>query len=504
MTGKDKVKDIEFKDYLKKLKGLLKPGDMGDEGDSGSGEELDPDRIYSALLRATKERELFLTALDNAVDSFHLADGKGNILFVNKTFADRSHMAREDVIGKNVADMPYKPSGVLLAIKEKRRLSFMQHGVGGDAIATTVPVLDEDGEVRLCVSNARFINELELLSRYYTTQRGKGGDAPAPGISTTPELSSSDESMQKLYDFAKQIAAADSGVLITGETGTGKSVLAKYIHENSPRSKKKFVELNCAAIPESLIESELFGYETGAFTGAQKGGKPGLFEVADGGTLFLDEIGDMPLQLQPKLLHALQNKTITRVGGTRQIPVNVRIITATNKNLENLVKEGLFRNDLYYRINIVPISIPPLRERKSDITPLINSFVDRFNKHYNQSAAIDDGAMKLLNLYKWPGNIRELENMIERLLVTNKSGIITEWDLPNNIRIMTDSDDDSGIHVSKLMSLKDALEAVEGELVRMAFKDGASTYDVARKLKISQSGASRKYLKYVKNAPLSD
>lgn len=504
MTGKDKVKDIEFKDYLKKLKGLLKPGDMGDEGDSGSDDELDPDRIYSALLRATKERELFLTALDNAVDSFHLADGKGNILFVNKTFADRSHMAREDVIGKNVADMPYKPSGVLLAIKEKRRLSFMQHGVGGDAIATTVPVLDEDGEVRLCVSNARFINELELLSRYYTTQRGKGDDAPAPGISTTPELSSSDESMQKLYDFAKQIAAADSGVLITGETGTGKSVLAKYIHENSPRSKKKFVELNCAAIPESLIESELFGYETGAFTGAQKGGKPGLFEVADGGTLFLDEIGDMPLQLQPKLLHALQNKTITRVGGTRQIPVNVRIITATNKNLENLVKEGLFRNDLYYRINIVPISIPPLRERKSDITPLINSFVDRFNKHYNQSAAIDDGAMKLLNLYKWPGNIRELENMIERLLVTNKSGIITEWDLPNNIRIMTDSDDDSGIHVSKLMPLKDALETVEGELVRMAFTDGASTYDVARKLKISQSGASRKYLKYVKNAPLSD
>lgn len=333
---------------------------------------------------------------------------------------------------------------------------------------------------------------------------GKGGAAPAPGISTTPELSSSDESMQKLYDFAKQIAAADSGVLITGETGTGKSVLAKYIHENSPRSKKKFVELNCAAIPESLIESELFGYETGAFTGAQKGGKPGLFEAADGGTLFLDEIGDMPLQLQPKLLHALQNKTITRVGGTRQIPVNVRIITATNKNLENLVKEGLFRNDLYYRINIVPISIPPLRERKSDITPLINSFVDRFNKHYNQSAAIDDGAMKLLNLYKWPGNIRELENMIERLLVTNKSGIITEWDLPNNIRIMTDSDDDSGIHVSKLMPLKDALETVEGELVRMAFKDGASTYDVARKLKISQSGASRKYLKYVKNAPLSD
>lgn len=504
MTGKDKVKDIEFKDYLKKLKGLLKPGDMGDEGDSGSDDELDPDRIYSALLRATKERELFLTALDNAVDSFHLADGKGNILFVNKTFADRSHMAREDVIGKNVADMPYKPSGVLLAIKEKRRLSFMQHGVGGDAIATTVPVLDEDGEVRLCVSNARFINELELLSRYYTTQRGKGDDAPAPGISTTPELSSSDESMQKLYDFAKQIAAADSGVLITGETGTGKSVLAKYIHENSPRSKKKFVELNCAAIPESLIESELFGYETGAFTGAQKGGKPGLFEVADGGTLFLDEIGDMPLQLQPKLLHALQNKTITRVGGTRQIPVNVRIITATNKNLENLVKEGLFRNDLYYRINIVPISIPPLRERKSDITPLINSFVDRFNKHYNQSATIDDGAMKLLNLYKWPGNIRELENMIERLLVTNKSGIITEWDLPNNIRIMTDSDDDSGIHVSKLMPLKDALETVEGELVRMAFTDGASTYDVARKLKISQSGASRKYLKYVKNAPLSD
>lgn len=491
-------RDIGFEEYLEKLKEILKPGDLGD------GDEADPDRIYNALLRVAKERDLFLTALDNAVDSFHLADGKGNILFVNKTFLDRSHMAREDVIGKNVTDMPYKPSGVLLAIKEKRRLSFMQHGSGGDAIATTVPVMDENGEVRLCVSNARFVSELELLNRYYTTQREKDGAAPGSATSSAPVFRSEDEKMQKLYDFAKQIASADSGVLITGETGTGKSVLAKYIHENSPRSKKKFVELNCAAIPESLIESELFGYETGAFTGAQKGGKPGLFEVADGGTLFLDEIGDMPLQLQPKLLHALQNKSITRVGGTRQIPVNVRIITATNKNLENLVSEGLFRDDLYYRINIVPINIPPLRERKSDITPLINSFVDRFNKHYNRSTAIDEGAMKLLNLYKWPGNIRELENMIERLLVTNKSGIITEWDLPNNIRIMTDTDDDGGIHVSKLMPLKDALETVEGELVRMAFKDGASTYDVARKLKISQSGASRKYLKYVKGEPGSD
>ena len=491
-------RDSGFKEYLKKLQTLLGPDDAGGDDDP------DPEKIYSALLRISKERDLFLTALDNAVDSFHLADGKGNILFVNKTFERRTNISKDEVIGKNCADMPYKPSGVLIAIKEKRRLSFMQSGPGGMAISTAMPVFDEDGEVRLCVSNSRFVDEIELMRNYYMTHRGNDAIISAPAGTKTPALHSEDEAMQNLYDFAKQIAAADSGVLITGETGTGKSMLARYIHENSPRFKKKFVELNCAAIPESLIESELFGYETGAFTGAQKGGKPGLFEVADGGTLFLDEIGDMPLQLQPKLLHALQNKTITRVGGTREIPVNVRIVTATNKNLENLVNDSLFREDLYYRINIVPVNIPPLRKRKSDITPLINSFVDRFNKQYNQSAAIDEGAMKLLNLYKWPGNIRELENMIERLLVTNKSGIITEWDLPNNIRIMTNVSDEKSISVNRLMPLKDALETVEGELVRMAFSDGASTYDVARKLKISQSGASRKYLKYVKGEQGSD
>lgn len=450
--------------------------------------------IYQACKKTKEERDTYFLAMDNCLDSFHVTDQTGRVIFINKTFERRSKTSKDFIIGKSVAEMEklgfYRPSAVRIALREGRPVTMVQAGKGGDAIVTATPIKDGEGNIVMCVSNARFTDELELLDKYY-----KGKEKPSDyGIKTlvfkSPEVA-------KLYESARQVAKADSSILITGETGTGKSMLARYIHDNSPRRKGNFIELNCAAIPENLIESELFGYESGAFTGAKKGGKPGLFEMANEGTLFLDEIGDMPLNLQVKLLHAIQNRTITRIGGTAEKPVNVRIITATNKNLEKRIEEGLFRSDLYYRINVVPLYMPALRERKEDISELVKSFLQTFNSRYGSQVEIVEKALEVLNEYRWPGNIRELENLIERLVVTNRTGVVDEESLPNNIKIMTDGPQED-IQVNRLLPLHEAMERVEAQLIDMAFKEHQSTYKAARALGISQSGASRKYLKYKK------
>ncbi len=458
-------------------------------------ETNDLEAIYEACEKLKKERDIYFLAMDNCMDSFHVTNGEGEILFINKTFERRSKASKEDIIGKHVMDMEekgvYRPSAVRIALRENRTITMVQGGPGGDAIVTAAPIKDQNGKLIMCVSNARFIDELSLLDKYYKAKNKTADYKEKTLVSKSPV-------MEGLYESAQQVAKADSSILITGETGTGKSMIAKYIHDNSLRAKGKFIELNCAAIPENLIESELFGYESGAFTGAKKGGKPGLFEMANGGSLFLDEIGDMPLNLQVKLLSAIQNRTITRIGGTGEKPVDVRIITATNKDLEKLVEDGLFRSDLYYRINVVPLHMPALRERKEDINELIKSFLEVFNSRYNTQVEIVDKALEMLNMYRWPGNIRDLENLVERLVVTNRTGVIDEESLPNNIKIMTDGEQED-IRVNRLVPLQEAMEKVESQLVKMAFKQYGSTYKVAEALGISQSGASRKHLKYVKS-----
>lgn len=233
---------------------------------------------------------------------------------------------------------------------------------------------------------------------------------------------------------ARIASNSDSTILIQGETGTGKELFARAIHNHSLRKKKPFIPINCAAIPETLLESELFGYEDGAFTGAKKGGKPGKFEIANGGTVFLDEVGDMPLHLQAKLLRVLQEKEIQRLGGTRTIPVDVRIIAATNKNLEKMVARGEFREDLYYRINVIPLIIPPLRDRRGDILPLINYFIRKYNNLLNKEVkGITEEALKILCDYTWPGNIRELENCIEYAINMESEEKIQKANLPERI-----------------------------------------------------------------------
>ncbi len=229
--------------------------------------------------------------------------------------------------------------------------------------------------------------------------------------------------MTEVIELASQVAVEDSAVMLYGESGTGKDILARFIHRLSDRNKGRFVPVNCAAIPQGLVESELFGHEKGAFTGADKR-SIGKFETASDGTLFMDEVGDLPLEAQAKLLRVLQDKKIQRVGGTKEIPVNVRIICATNQDLEELVKSGKFRSDLFYRINVFPLELPPLRERKEDIPPLSEYFVRCLNK--GTSIKITEQAMQILKRYPWPGNVRELNNVLERAcILARKSGLIT-------------------------------------------------------------------------------
>ncbi len=237
----------------------------------------------------------------------------------------------------------------------------------------------------------------------------------------------------EIVDIIKNVADTTATVLLTGESGVGKEVFAKAIHKLSSRADKPFIKINCAAIPEDLLESELFGYEKGAFTGAHTT-KKGKFELANGGTIFLDEIGDMPLLLQSKLLRVLQEKEIERLGSSKTIKVDVRIIAATNKNLEKMVQEGTFREDLYYRLNVIPIYIPPLRERKEDIPMLIYYFVDKFSKLYRKKLTVSKELVDLLTDYEWPGNVRELQNTIERMVILSKSEKLDFKDLPADIR----------------------------------------------------------------------
>lgn len=455
------------------------------------------DGLTEQIRAVRKQYGILKMACEHSTDSFHITDGEGNTLFVNKVFEKRTGVPREDILYRNVTDIEregiYSPSVVSLALKERRKLTMTQI-VRNElmTITTSNPVFDEDGNIVLVVSNARPVEELKLLHDYYQTM-----EEPHQESGKGPKLIYRSGQMAALMDLLDQIASVNSAVLLTGESGTGKSLLAQYIHENGTRAKHKFVKINCAAIPETLLESELFGYESGAFTGAKQGGKRGQIEVADKGTLFLDEIGDMPLMLQAKLLQVLQCGEIQRIGGEEPIRVDIRIISATNQNLEHMMREGRFRKDLFYRLNVVPVRVPALRERTEDIGPLTESFLQRNNEIYQKNVVFSYGVMECFSHYQWPGNIRELENLVERLVVTNRSGLVSADELPNVFHIRLSGEGLPMAVKCSAIHLQDALEEVERQLVQAAYQQLGSSYKVARQLGISQSGASRKIQKYV-------
>ncbi|WP_259497845.1 sigma 54-interacting transcriptional regulator [Desulfofundulus thermocisternus] len=296
--------------------------------------------------------------------------------------------------------------------------------------------------------------------------------------------------MQNILDVVFRVAQVDSTVLLLGESGVGKDCIANLIHAYSQRKDGPFIKINCGAIPESLLESELFGYEPGAFSGASREGKPGLFELAENGTLLLDEVGDLPLPLQVKLLRALQDKNITRIGGVKSKTINVRIIAATNQDLAVKVKEGLFRKDLYFRLNVVPINIPPLRERKEEIIPLVREFTRRVNEKYKLAKSFAPEVLDVFVRYNWPGNVRELENVIERLIVTSPGEIIGKEQVPSFL--LEDEDLTPGVSVRGIMPLKAAVRELERQLIEEAIARFGSICQAARALGVDQSTLNRK------------
>ena len=295
--------------------------------------------------------------------------------------------------------------------------------------------------------------------------------------------------MDKVIKLIENVSKTDATILITGETGVGKEVVARTIFKNSKRANGPYIRVNCAAIPENLLESELFGYEKGSFTGASQNGKLGLFEMANNGTILLDEIGEIPVKLQPKLLRVLQEREIKRIGGTSNIKIDVRVIAATNLNLEDEVKKGNFREDLYYRLNVIPIELPPLRERKEDISLLVYNFLGKFNKAYGKTKDFDITALEILENYSWPGNVRELENSIERLVVIGDEHLITR----NTILSVLGQDKFYEASTETIDgTLKEAVDKFERNILEKTLKSCGSTYKAAKILGITQSTVVRK------------
>lgn len=299
--------------------------------------------------------------------------------------------------------------------------------------------------------------------------------------------------MQEAIRIGKKVAKSDSTVFLRGESGTGKEIMAKMIHALSDRHEKLMISINCAAIPENLVESELFGYEEGAFTGAKKHGSIGKFELADGSTIFLDEIGDMPLPVQTKLLRVLQENKVERIGGTKPIPINIRVICATNKNIEQMVEEGTFREDLYYRLNIIPIELPPLRKRKDDLPALIDYYIAYYNQKLGKNmAGVSPEALQTLLSYDWPGNVRELKNIIEYLANIAEGEQIQLADLPDHIVLRSGRGYED-------WSLEEIMEEYEKRVLGSMLKQNASLAEknqLADALKISRATLYRKLKKY--------
>lgn len=371
-------------------------------------------------------------------DGIHITDGEGYTLFYNKESEKIDGVDANEVIGKNMRDLVkegiFSHSIALEVIEKKKRIETTQRIGKRIVYVTGIPIFKGKEVFRVIISSkdisklAKYENQLKELKSLNETYKKELSISNYQEIEENILISKSKE-MKRIKNLALRVAKVNSTVLIEGESGTGKGLLSEYIHKNSLRSELPFLKIDCSAIPENLLESELFGYEGGSFTGSKKDGKIGLIELADKSTLFLDEIGELSLKLQAKLLRVIQDRVIYKVGGTEAIPVDIRIIAATNWNLLEMIKQSKFREDLYYRLSVIPIHILPLRKRREDITPLIKNSLLKLNNNYSTNKEISPSALGLLIDYDWPGNVRQLQNVVERLVVTTEGDLIKIEDI---------------------------------------------------------------------------
>ncbi|AVK86797.1 transcriptional regulator [Lysinibacillus sp. B2A1] len=447
--------------------------------------------------------------INSSFDGIVISDAKGKIMYQNPAYERITELSTEFCIGKNLQSLVDKGiidvSASLKAIKGNRAITISQKiKTGKSVLVSAVPIRNKQGEIIKIVNNVRDLTQLnnletEIQQLEIKNQRIHEELQQLKGISD-PKYSiiAHSTQMKDVIDRALRVAQIDSGVLIQGPSGVGKEKIVDLIHRNSIRKDGPLIKINCGAIPESLLESELFGYESGSFTGATKKGKAGLFEAANNGTIFLDEIGEMPLQLQVKLLRILQEREVVRIGGTTPIQVDVRVIAATNRNLSDMIEETKFREDLYYRLNIIPIKIPPLEQRVEDIIPLIYHFTNNLNIKYGLNRSFSSEVLETFANYKWPGNVRELQNIVERVVLMSQHSEITMDDLQRELNLNSDSIQvsNSNTLITHHLPLKDQVESFEESIIREAIKIYPSIRKAAIALKIDQSTLVRKLQKY--------
>lgn len=464
---------------------------------------------YYKVLDEKAERliEKYLKAIiECSFDGIYITDGEANTWMINEAYERITGLDSEKLLGENMWNLMERgiisSSGSLLAIAEKRIVTLYQtFNTGKRAMITSTPIFDDDGEIVLVETNVRDLTEICALREQ--VERDKNELEQRRQLEFIKEkkvdMVVCDENTIKTLLLADSVAKMDTTVVLCGESGVGKEVFAKYIRDNSRRKDAPYVKVNCGAIPENLIESELFGYEKGSFTGANKSGKIGLFEMADHGTIFLDEIGELPLNMQVKLLRVLQEQEIERIGGTKPVRIDVRVIAATNRNLEKMMEEKKFREDLYYRLMVFPIHIPALRERKKDIEPLAEYFLKELNNRYKGNKHLAENCMMILENYQWPGNVRELKNIVERAFIISQSDEITTESIPitdANVHMNKYRKAKASLAIDTDIPMEDAIKQMEMIYMDKAFEKYGNVRDAAESLGMSASTFVRKRQKY--------
>ena len=442
--------------------------------------------------------EMVYSIIEHSYDGIFITDGNAKVLMANKAYESITGLKVEQLLGKSMQDLVQSKmvseSGSLMVLHTGGPVTLHQEfATGKRALVTSSPIFDKEHKIAMIVTNVRDMTEiyrLEAQAEQASEERVKIRRELEilQNELLTPDLIAESPITLHALQLAEKVSKLDTLVILLGETGVGKEVFARYIHSKSTRGEKPFVKVNCGAIPENLIESELFGYEGGAFTGADRRGKPGLFEVADKGTIFLDEIAELSLMMQVKLLRVLQEKEFTKVGGTVPVQVDVRVIAATNRSLEKMVQEGKFREDLYYRLMVFPLQIPPLRQRIGDIKPLAEFFLGRLNKKYGFQKTFTYEAMVLMEEYLWPGNIRELKNVIEHAVIISSDDSIEADELP----IYQKRTGEKEIYRKYISNLPAYLHEIELKYINEAYEKYGSVRKAAKSLGISPATFVRK------------